>query len=86
MRFLIDALRTAQLISQAIVLYNPIKLFLVLAALPSLAALGLLAYAAFAPSAVHLVAGSVLAASAVITIAIGFVADLLRKIALRARD
>jgi glycosyltransferase involved in cell wall biosynthesis len=82
-RFLIDALRTSQLIVQAVLLYNPIKLFLLLAAPPALAALATAVLAFSWRSSELAVAASILASTALLTLALGFVADLLRKIASR---
>jgi glycosyltransferase involved in cell wall biosynthesis len=84
-RFFIDALRTAQLIVQAILLYNPIKLFLLLAIGPTVAAAALLGLAIWARST-GLVVASVLAAStALLIFSFGLMADLLRKVVANGR-
>jgi glycosyltransferase involved in cell wall biosynthesis len=82
-RFLIDALRTTQLVAQAIVLYNPIKLFLLLAVPPTFAAAVFLALAVWERSATLVVASTISGATALLVLSLGFVTDLLRKIALR---
>jgi len=79
-RFFVDALRTAQLIVQAILRYNPIKLFLLLAAPPALAALGIFWIALLWRSSELTVAASILASTSLLVLALGFLADLLRKI------
>jgi glycosyltransferase involved in cell wall biosynthesis len=84
-RFLVDALRTAQLIVQAILIYNPIKLFLLMALPPGVVALAVAALAALWRSGELAVAASVLASTALLTLGLGFVSDLLRKIAVRPR-
>jgi len=84
-RFLIDALRTAQLIVQAILVYNPIKLFLLMAAPPGFLAALVAVLAALWRSGELAVAASILASTALLTLALGFVSDLLRKIAARPR-
>lgn len=45
-RMVRDVLRTLQLMTQVMIVYNPLKLFVALAAFPALAAVGLLAYGA----------------------------------------
>lgn len=80
-RFLRDALRTAQLMVQAILLYNPIKLFLLLAIAPGLMAALLLGLGISWKSAGFIVASAVSAATAVLVFSLGLIADLLRKIA-----
>jgi polyisoprenyl-phosphate glycosyltransferase len=82
-RFLVDALRTAQLIVQAILLYNPIKLFLLLAVPPTLATVACVAGAVAWRSGELVIAAAILASTTLITLALGFVSDLLRKIAAR---
>jgi polyisoprenyl-phosphate glycosyltransferase len=82
-RFVVDALRTTQLVAQAILLYNPIKLFLLLAAIPGLAAIGLAALAIYWRNGAICVASTIAFATAFLALSLGFVADLLRKIALR---
>jgi glycosyltransferase involved in cell wall biosynthesis len=84
-RFLIDALRTAQLIVQAILVYNPIKLFLLMAAPPGLLAVAIAVLAGVWRSGELAVAASILAATGLLLLALGFVSDLLRKIVARPR-
>jgi len=80
-RFLVDALRTAQLIVQAILLYNPIKIFLLLTFPPALGALVLGVLAIVQRSGELALSATILAATTLVLLALGFVADLLRKIA-----
>jgi glycosyltransferase involved in cell wall biosynthesis len=79
-RLLRDAMRTLQYIVQGIVYYNPIKMFLLLAAAGlavGLVSIGLLAIS-HAPVVVGLLAGGTLAA--LVIFSLGLVADLLRQI------
>lgn len=78
-RFVIDALRTAQLIVQSILLYNPIKLFLLLAFPPAVAALALLGGAVYWRSGELTIAAVIAAAAALATFSCGLLADLMRK-------
>jgi len=73
-----DSLRTLQYIVQAILYYNPIKIFLLLAASAlSVAVLGTLAAVAFGPLLLFVTAGAL---GAIGIFALGLLADLLRQI------
>ncbi len=82
-RMLRDSLRTLQYIVQGIVYYNPVKMFLLIAA--AAIAVGVVSAAVFAatgqPGAWTLLAISVLAA--LVIFALGLVGDLLRQILIR---
>jgi glycosyltransferase involved in cell wall biosynthesis len=78
-RFFIDALRTAQLIVQTILLYNPIKLFLLIAFPPTVVALVLLALAIWYSSGALVIASTVAATAALITFSFGLIMDVVRK-------
>jgi polyisoprenyl-phosphate glycosyltransferase len=85
-RLLWDSLRTLQYITQAIVYYNPLKMFLLLS-LFSLAC-SVVAFAcawAFALTPVYVLGGAAILA-AVILFGMGLVADLLRQIAEQVRE
>jgi len=74
-----DALRTMQYIVQAIAYYNPIKLFLLLAAgVLVVTAVGVIVLAALSP-ALAVLAACIGMVGAVIVFALGIVADLLRQ-------
>jgi len=77
-RYFRDTLQTTQIIVQAILYYNPIKLFLLLAAtalLPGIAAL----IAAFFLGATYLIITMISFVGALILFGIGLLADLMRK-------
>lgn len=82
-RFFIDALRTAQLVLQAIVLYNPIKLFLLLAMGPAFLSIVLFGLALWRWDSALGVASMIGACTAVMVLSLGFIGDLLRKVALK---
>ncbi len=77
-RLVRDALRTLQYISEAILIYNPIKLFLLLSAFVAMIGVGCLALGALTPwrAGLGLAVESLLAAC--LLAGLGFVADLLR--------
>jgi glycosyltransferase involved in cell wall biosynthesis len=82
-RFLIDALRTAQLVLQAIVLYNPVKLFLLLSAFPGVVSLVLFALSLWLWNATIGVGAVIAGCTAILVLSIGFLGELLRKVALK---
>ena len=74
-----DTLRAIQIIVQAILYYNPIKLFLIPSAFLGAIAIFLLAAAVMAWNAVLLLAAVTNLTGAVIVFAIGLLADILRR-------
>lgn len=78
-RFFIDALRTAQLIVQTILLYNPIKLFLLMAFPPAVVAIVCLGLAIGYASGALAVAATVAATASLMTFSFGLILDVVRK-------
>lgn len=77
-RLLRDALRTLQYISEAILIYNPIKLFLLLAALVAAVGAGCLVLGIVTPWRAGLALAVESLLTACLVAGLGFVADLLR--------
>ncbi len=73
-----DSLRTLQYISQAILIYNPIKLFLVLAAVAGLLGVGCLALGLFSPWRAGLECAVASALTSLLLVGLGFVTDTVR--------
>jgi len=78
-----DSLRTLQYIVQAIVFYNPIKLFLVLALVVAVPSLLLLLLNLLTESLACLVLGSAGLATAILVFALGLLADLIKQVETR---
>ncbi|MDA8743258.1 glycosyltransferase family 2 protein [Rubripirellula amarantea] len=73
-RHLRDSLRSLQIITEAILRYNPIKLFILLAAPLAMAAAICVLFSAVGLGAASFIAGVIFASAAVLVMAVGFLA------------
>lgn len=80
-----DSLRTLQYISQAILIYNPIKLFLVLAGMAAILGVGCLTLGLLTPWRAGLAGAVASALTALVLVGLGFVTDAMRML-LRSRE
>lgn len=80
-----DSLRTLQYISQAILIYNPIKLFLVLAGIAAILGVGCLTLGLLTPWRAGLAGAVASALTALVLVGLGFVTDAMRML-LRSRE